>query len=243
VITPTSAERIKTLASSSRRAAIGSLLGLALVLASLTFGVVRLNRTQKQLDELVQDVNRLEKERNDLDATVSAGRRELASLEQLKASTAATLDRLKSELESVQKMLEEAETSNSSHASTLERAIAHVADIGTDISVAQSKLEGSKVPGDEEWGVVWGSDRTLTQAKYETDTVAPKLGLPNPLILLRHDRYRSVSIAPSRDQAQHILAKARQRRADAYVVRMSTWCPNRSARTGYDECTESPKKP
>jgi hypothetical protein len=89
------------------------------------------------------------------------------------------------------------------------------------------------------WGVVFSGDATLEGARYEVDTIAPKLGLLNPSIYLRKGSYRSVSVVGDKQQADQILPQAKRRREDAYIVNMSSWCPNPTQRTGYLECTSS----
>jgi hypothetical protein len=68
------------------------------------------------------------------------------------------------------------------------------------------------------WGVVFSGDATLEGARYEVDTVAPKLGLQNPYIYLRQGSYRSVSVVGDKQQAEQILPQAKRRREDAYIV-------------------------
>lgn len=86
------------------------------------------------------------------------------------------------------------------------------------------------------WVVVFSGDPTLDAAKYEVDTVAPKLGIPNASIYFRQGSYRGVSVVGSKSEAEQILPKAKQRRADAYIVNMSNWCPNSNEKSGYREC-------
>lgn len=87
------------------------------------------------------------------------------------------------------------------------------------------------------WGVVFGADSDLDAAKYETGTMAARLGLPNAAIYLRQGSYRSVATTTDRVQAEKLLGKARERRKDAYLVNMATWCPQASPRQGYFECS------
>ena len=91
---------------------------------------------------------------------------------------------------------------------------------------------------DEKYVVVFGGDAKLEDAKYEAETAAPKLGIPNATINLKRGFYRAVVITNSRSEADAILSKVSARRSDAYVVRLSTWCPNVIARNGYSECTD-----
>jgi len=90
---------------------------------------------------------------------------------------------------------------------------------------------------DDQWVVVLGSDTTLDAAKYETQTAAPKLGISGATIQLRQKLYQSVVIANNRAEAEQVLAKAKSRRADAFIVRLSSWCPNSKDRDGFAECT------
>lgn len=86
------------------------------------------------------------------------------------------------------------------------------------------------------WGVVYGGDRTLGDAKYEVQTIAPKLGLTNAAIYYRNNSFRSVATTTDRLQAEQLLKKAKERRKDSYLVNMSTWCPSTTERNGYVEC-------
>jgi hypothetical protein len=76
-----------------------------------------------------------------------------------------------------------------------------------------------------EWGVVFGGDTALDAARHEIEVTAPKLEIPNASIYLREGSYRSVSVVEDRSQAEQVLSKAKTRRADSYIVNMSTWCP------------------
>ena len=89
---------------------------------------------------------------------------------------------------------------------------------------------------DEKYVVVFGADAKLEDAKYEAETVAPKLGIPNATIQLKQGSYRTVVVAGSKGEADSLLAKVKSRRSDAYIVRLSTWCPNSTPRDGYSEC-------
>jgi|GEM_PF-2268693 len=88
------------------------------------------------------------------------------------------------------------------------------------------------------WGVVFGGDTTIEEARREVEIANTKFGIPNAAIYLRQKSYRSVAIADSRSLAEQILFKAKSRRADAYIVSMSTWCPKTIARDGYQECNQ-----
>lgn len=89
----------------------------------------------------------------------------------------------------------------------------------------------------EKWGVVFGGDTKLEKARYEVETVARKYGVANASIFLdKNGSYRSVSVVETPAEAREVLAKARQKRPDAYIVRMGSWCPNSVAKDGYSEC-------
>ena len=88
------------------------------------------------------------------------------------------------------------------------------------------------------WGVVFGGDTTPEEPKREVEIATTKFGIPNASIYFRQKSYRSVAIADSRSLAEQILLKAKSRRADAYIVSMSTWCPKTTARDGYQECNQ-----
>lgn len=87
------------------------------------------------------------------------------------------------------------------------------------------------------WGVVYSGDQNLDAARYEIQTIAPKLGLTNAAIYYRQGSYRSVATTTDRLQAEQLLNKAKERRKDSYIVNMSTWCPSATQRAGYSECS------
>ena len=102
------------------------------------------------------------------------------------------------------------------------------------VEKAQTSVGGGANPT---LGVIYSGDSTLAAAKYEVETIASKLGIPNARIYMdRNGSYRSVSVVDSSAQAEQVLAKAKQRRADAYIVRMSNWCPNATDKGAYREC-------
>jgi len=94
----------------------------------------------------------------------------------------------------------------------------------------------ANVNGGGQWGVVFGADALLKDALYEQNTVAPKIKLKQVKIFLRDGYYRSVAIAESRAEAEEMLVKAKQRRPDAYIVTMSTWCTVAGETDGYYRC-------
>ena len=88
------------------------------------------------------------------------------------------------------------------------------------------------------WGIVYGADANLKAAQFEAGPIATKLQLPNVTVYLRQGSYRSVAVVNDRSQADDILASAKRRRPDAYIVSMSSWCPQSEKRDGYVECTQ-----
>jgi hypothetical protein len=69
-------------------------------------------------------------------------------------------------------------------------------------------------------------------------TIAPKFGIKNAQLYFRDGSFRSVAVLDSRAEAEQVLVNARQRRSDAYVVNMSSWCPVYLERSGYRECVK-----
>ncbi len=107
------------------------------------------------------------------------------------------------------------------------------ATIGANASLVNKAIGATDPKG---WGVVFGGDTSLQAADYEVRTRAKQAGLPNPTVYLRQGSYRSVAISPDRDGAEAALAKARIQRQDAYLVSLTSWCPNPVARESYVEC-------
>ena len=90
---------------------------------------------------------------------------------------------------------------------------------------------------EEIWGVVYGADKDIDKAKYETTTIAKKYGITNAEIYYRDGWYRSVVTTTDRAEADNLLEKATKRNARAYVRAMSEWCPNRSNKDGHFVCS------
>lgn len=113
------------------------------------------------------------------------------------------------------------------------------ASVGSTISdntPLVQKLESSR-GAVTTWGVVFSGDTNLETAKYEIRTAGPKVGIPNAAIYYRQGSYRGVAIASDRAQAEQLLSKAKQRRADSYIVNIATWCPNKNDKTDFYECS------
>lgn len=115
------------------------------------------------------------------------------------------------------------------------------ASVANTISSNATLVERAQSASDGKWGIIYGGDSKLDRAKYEIETIALKLSIPNATILMdKNGSYRSVSIVDSNEEARQVLVKAKQRRQDAYIVRLSSWCPNRIQKDGYQLCAISP---
>jgi hypothetical protein len=88
------------------------------------------------------------------------------------------------------------------------------------------------------WAVVFGSDRTLPEAKVEIDRAA-KLGVTGSGIYFRNGYYASIALAENRDQAAKYLATTKTFRPDAYITRMATWCKDPRPQAGFIECAST----
>lgn len=132
-------------------------------------------------------------------------------------------------------------TSLDTKSKSLSAAAAKVeSSVSNIISSNASLVEKAQSSSDGKWGVIWSGDTTLDLAKYEIDTIAPRLGIPNANIFLdMNGSYRSVSVVDSNEEARQVLAKAKQRRSDAYIVRISSWCPNSVQKEGFRACVRT----
>lgn len=90
--------------------------------------------------------------------------------------------------------------------------------------------------------IVMGSDRSLVAAQDEVRR-ATKAGIENVSIYFRNGYFRTVAVVDSRETAVEYLRIARDFRPDAYVARMSLWCPSPVARDAYTECASSKTGP
>jgi hypothetical protein len=99
------------------------------------------------------------------------------------------------------------------------------------VSDAQQQLNNGS-----QWGVVFSADLDFSKAVYERDVAAKKYEIPNVIIFFRQGYYRSVSVVNTKAEAQGVLLKAKKRRNDAYIILMSTWCPNANSGDGFTSC-------
>jgi cell division protein FtsL len=208
--------------------------GLLILLGSLAFAALRVRGAETETRLLGAQVGQLVAKRDRLQRELREGQKELESLERQQKLTEMSLDRLKAETGNLEQILERIRASSTASTPDIDRAIDHVATIDADLSVARDRLENKQV-ADQKWVVIFASDKNLAAAKQEV-AVATKLGVPNAAVVLRGGNYRSVSVVGTRDEAQKILAQAKRHRADAYVVRLSSWCPSRLQKEGYEEC-------
>ncbi|MCI0390047.1 MAG: hypothetical protein MOB07_14955 [Acidobacteria bacterium] len=161
----------------------------------------------------------------------------------------ATITDLRAQLDKMSKTLAEAQPQLSD--TSLKDNISKLQEENKQLNIATSMVEATvqstidsnaplvgKIPSaaNTRFGVVFSGDATLEQAKYEAETIAPKLGIPNASIFFREGMYRSVSVVDDRMTADQVLSKARRRRGDSYIVTMRTWCPRAEEKNGYQEC-------
>jgi hypothetical protein len=85
-------------------------------------------------------------------------------------------------------------------------------------------------------GVVISGDASLQGALDEVKIIAGRYGIPGASIYLRERSYRTVYVTSDRDEAEQILALAKKRRKDAYIVTMASWCPDSESQNGYQSC-------
>lgn len=111
--------------------------------------------------------------------------------------------------------------------------------VNKTISSNASLVENAQkaVNNNSSWGVILGGDSTLKSAQDEIGIMKRKFGIPNAVIYYRQGSYRSVVITNTRSDAEEILIDAKERRADAYIVPMATWCKNSVQKDGYLDCT------
>lgn len=163
----------------------------------------------------------------------------------------ATITDLKTQLDKTSQALGEAETRLNDPA--FKDQLAKLQEENRQVNASSSKVQASVAStiatnaqlvekaqtatgSSHTWGVVYSGDASLADAQYEVNVIAPKLGIPNVSIYFREGSYRSVSVLDDRTQAEQVLPKAKQRRADAYLVNMSTWCPAANEKEGFKEC-------
>ena len=162
------------------------------------------------------------------------------------------ISELTNQNQNLSKLLEETQAKTSD--TNLKQQINQIQDKNAALTAASSDVEASVQStlaenaqllkqvqhGNDEtvqWGVVYSGDADLESAKYEVGpAVAGRNQLPNPSIFHRQGSYRSVSVVGSRTEAQQVLLRAKQRRADAYIVNLRDWCPSSTSKEGYREC-------
>jgi len=167
----------------------------------------------------------------------------------LKEARASITD-LRSQIDKMAKVLADAEAKLDDP--SLKAHIAQLEEESKQLTIASSRVQASvqttiastaplvekaqaAVSPTPRWGVVFSGDSTLEAARYEIEVAAPKFGIPNASIYLRQGSYRSVAVVEDRAQAEHVLFKAKARRADSYIVNLATWCPRTVEQVGYRE--------
>lgn len=86
------------------------------------------------------------------------------------------------------------------------------------------------------FGVVFGADKTLDEAKHEVIVNTKKVNVDSAEIFLRSGLYRSVAVYANRPNAEEALGKLKQLRKDSFIVDMTKWCPNTTRQAQYFEC-------
>jgi hypothetical protein len=162
-----------------------------------------------------------------------------------------SLNDLKNNLDETRKALAEAQAKLNDPA--LKEKIGKIEERGAQLDATTTKVATSvsntiasnatyvekaqrSVAAGGQWGVVYGYDGTLEQAQSEVTKAAQINKIVNPTIYLRLGIFRSVSVVGSRDAAEQELPTVRQRRADAYIVNISSWCPNPIEQKDYIQC-------
>jgi|GEM_PF-4316757 len=92
--------------------------------------------------------------------------------------------------------------------------------------------------GLSDYGVVFGSDKTLDAARDEIRR-ASRSGVQGAAIYFRNGYYASIAPADTRAEADRILGIVRSFRNDAYATRMETWCLQPTGRETYIECANT----
>ena len=93
-------------------------------------------------------------------------------------------------------------------------------------------------PKSPEFGIIFGSFPSLDKANDEIKSTS-QTGLAGSKVYKKLGRFRVLVTASSRDEADEKLDIARQQQDGAYLVNMSTWCPNPTENQGAIECKSS----
>lgn len=102
---------------------------------------------------------------------------------------------------------------------------------------AVAPVEPGAASPQDTWGVVFGGDATLDEARHETTVTAQKMGIGNSTVFRRAGSFRSVKVFVSKADAEDALGKARALRPSSYMVNMANWCPTSTDKKGYFECS------
>ena len=79
--------------------------------------------------------------------------------------------------------------------------------------------------GMPEWGIVFGGDKNIKEARREIERAA-KLSYQNPTLFYKSGWYRSVILYNSEDKAQKSLSAIHKNlRRGSYLVNIKQWCP------------------
>ena len=106
-------------------------------------------------------------------------------------------------------------------------------------TIAQTAQLANRLPSQLQpvWAIVFGTDTKLDEAKFEIKKAAAAPGLKNARIFLRGGLYLSVVAAGDRSGADDLLAKAKKYRPGAYLINLSSWCPQQVENVDYVACS------
>lgn len=94
-------------------------------------------------------------------------------------------------------------------------------------------------------GVVFGSDRSLADAKNEINRRTSNEGIPKAktAIFLRNGYYASIALADNQEEADKYLSIAKTFDQGAYPAKMESWCRNPQRGDGFVTCQSDSTKP
>jgi hypothetical protein len=83
--------------------------------------------------------------------------------------------------------------------------------------------------GADDWLVIYSTDASEDQARYEIGTLLPRKGLPDAKIFKNRcregDCFHNAVRAPSRARAKRLVGRAEELGVEAVMFRMATFCP------------------
>lgn len=94
------------------------------------------------------------------------------------------------------------------------------------------------------FGIVFGSDRSLTEANGEINRRTSNEGIPKAKtkIYFRNGYYASIAVTDSQEEADKFLAIAKTFDQGAYLTKMESWCRNPQREDGFVACQSNSTK-